>query len=372
MPRLVDILHLSCQSRASESRDKIFGVLGLSKDGEKLIGFPNYSDPLEKIVMDMTRNMLLRTRGNREVGILIFKASIARTERDDRDDWPSWVIDWPSFWNSSHGYLWSSKSNRGLKGEYNATGISKSDVYFSGDGRVLHISGFIFDTIGSISDSDDAGEQHDSTTDVKAGSEAAHTDSSASSAQLREMSRNPYGSESSTWDAIWRTIIIDRTADREEQAPLSWTHHFGRVWNSRSSRELYGKAPSIRSIGAFQIHGSSVNKWAEKFSFPIPEGESKEPVQEREELLESLIDLNLSTAFSRRLMQTTKGYIGLTHALSQAGDCICLLNGCVVPVILRRRASRFTVVGEAYVHGIMNGEAWPARDKNSAEEFCIY
>jgi hypothetical protein len=46
-------------------------------------------------------------------------------------------------------------------------------------------------------------------------------------------------------------------------------------------------------------------------------------------------------------------------AMTREGDAVCLLSGCEVPLILRDNSggSGWSSVGEAYVHGIMDGEA---------------
>ncbi|PVH70545.1 hypothetical protein DL98DRAFT_392756, partial [Cadophora sp. DSE1049] len=59
----------------------------------------------------------------------------------------------------------------------------------------------------------------------------------------------------------------------------------------------------------------------------------------------------------RRLVITQKGYIGLGVTSCVPGDLICVLFGCSTPVLLRRFEEHYTFLGEAYLHGIMNGEA---------------
>jgi hypothetical protein len=55
--------------------------------------------------------------------------------------------------------------------------------------------------------------------------------------------------------------------------------------------------------------------------------------------------------------------LGPWPSLLQAGDLVCVLAGGAIPFVLRQdlRSSpskrRFKLVGEAYVHGIMHGEA---------------
>ena len=80
-----------------------------------------------------------------------------------------------------------------------------------------------------------------------------------------------------------------------------------------------------------------------------------------------------SACDGRRLFYTSKGYLGLGPALLQAGDLVCVLAGGAIPFVLRQdsRSSpskrRFTLVGEAYVHGTMHGEvAQQCAAKNSS------
>ncbi|KAL1857087.1 hypothetical protein Daus18300_010430 [Diaporthe australafricana] len=50
---------------------------------------------------------------------------------------------------------------------------------------------------------------------------------------------------------------------------------------------------------------------------------------------------------------------GLGPREAKAGDCICILHGCSVPVILKRveDSGEWRLVGECFVYGLMDGEA---------------
>jgi hypothetical protein len=51
------------------------------------------------------------------------------------------------------------------------------------------------------------------------------------------------------------------------------------------------------------------------------------------------------------------GYIGWAHPKSEPDDSIYLLPGCSIPVVLRARdGGRFTVLGDTWVRGVMEGE----------------
>lgn len=54
---------------------------------------------------------------------------------------------------------------------------------------------------------------------------------------------------------------------------------------------------------------------------------------------------------------TKGGYMGLGPKILQPGDVVCVLAGGEVPFILRPDHGYYRLVGECYLHGIMNGEA---------------
>jgi len=65
--------------------------------------------------------------------------------------------------------------------------------------------------------------------------------------------------------------------------------------------------------------------------------------------------------WNKKLIRTSRGYLGLAPASAKAGDLICILYGCTVPVILTQPlpSSRYSHIlhGDCYVHGMMDGEA---------------
>lgn len=65
----------------------------------------------------------------------------------------------------------------------------------------------------------------------------------------------------------------------------------------------------------------------------------------------------LETATNRRLLVTDNGYIGLGPIKAEKGDHICIIYGCSVPLMLREVDGWFKLIGEVYMHGLMDGEA---------------
>jgi hypothetical protein len=82
--------------------------------------------------------------------------------------------------------------------------------------------------------------------------------------------------------------------------------------------------------------------------------------------------MRLSTA--RKVCVTSNGYLGRAAHGSVIGDKICIFFGASVPFVLRERDDGgFMFVGEAYVHGLMDGEALKEFDIESlSQDFKLH
>ena len=59
----------------------------------------------------------------------------------------------------------------------------------------------------------------------------------------------------------------------------------------------------------------------------------------------------------RALITTETGYLGLAPIAVCQGDVVAILFGCKCPVVLRPyRDDMYNVIGECYIHGLMDGE----------------
>lgn len=77
---------------------------------------------------------------------------------------------------------------------------------------------------------------------------------------------------------------------------------------------------------------------------------------------------------SRRFAVTAKGYPALVPERAQIGDHIVVLLGGDVPFVLRPRAEgHWSLVGESYIHGFMDGEALRPMniEKNNLQLYTI-
>jgi hypothetical protein len=76
----------------------------------------------------------------------------------------------------------------------------------------------------------------------------------------------------------------------------------------------------------------------------------------------------------RCLFLSDSGTFGLAPGFAVAGDLLCIPFGCLTPLVLRPCENYYTVIGEAYVHGFMRGEAIKLLEKGDlkVQEFEVH
>lgn len=91
---LLDAMRWSYQTEATDPRDKIFALLGICHDGATYVPVPNYKQPLEEIIADMSRAMMSY---DRSLDLMCLKG----TSLDEDGKFPSWTPNWANLWSGS-------------------------------------------------------------------------------------------------------------------------------------------------------------------------------------------------------------------------------------------------------------------------------
>jgi hypothetical protein len=58
-----------------------------------------------------------------------------------------------------------------------------------------------------------------------------------------------------------------------------------------------------------------------------------------------------------RFIEFEGGYLGMAPRFSRPGDVVAILNGCKVPIILRKQEDHYILIGTCNIPGLMEGEA---------------
>ncbi len=89
-------------------------------------------------------------------------------------------------------------------------------------------------------------------------------------------------------------------------------------------------------------------------------------------LLKEMAKMITWATWGRSLLVSENGYIGLGPKATCVGDVICILLGGSMPYILRTKDDRYELVGECFVHGLMDGQGLTPKDlQKDCINFCL-
>jgi hypothetical protein len=75
--------------------------------------------------------------------------------------------------------------------------------------------------------------------------------------------------------------------------------------------------------------------------------------------------------WNRRLTKTSNNRMGLVPEETRKDDLVIILLGCSVPVVLRPVRNCNKLISEAYIHGIMEGEAMREEGADEFQDFDL-
>ncbi len=302
-------------------RDRYFAILGLAGDGNEEDFEPDYDSPLEDIVLRFARVLVRQGRGMQ----LLYRAGL----RAGFSRFPSWIPDW-----TVQTPVSLADASRG-SGEFEASGPQQPSIECAHKTDELLMEGFEVDIITKISSSSNVEEGLASYLD--------EIDGMIDSTVL-------YPVRDSCADLKWKVPIAGvaiSTVTSSDDTDLRASYIALRNW-----LDIKGKKKSIVNAAGPASHGIT-HVEAYKSDLEIMAASSY-----RNQAKAYLVALR-GTVLGWKFVVTKRGYLGTVPNLGKVGDVVAIMKGGAVPFLLQRSTTRngaFRVVGECYVHGIMNGE----------------
>jgi hypothetical protein len=308
--------------KSTDPRDRIFAFLGIAKEETAFSIRPNYHKSVIEVFTDAAEAFL-----NCGYFDLLTLNQDSKTE----SGLPSWVPDWTSYIQRPCG---------GFKSDdcYQACGQGEPSISFQSlpcGCKTLNIKGCTVDRITKL------GEPWLPTLNDWQEWTSSHPRCSAYFASIAlfctesdKLGCSIYKHPAQRLEAPWRIPCANKA--RKQTAPCK---------PSASGAELLEGYTLIKS-------GSRPEAWWDI---------QRNVVNYR---------VTMGDEFKRRPFISSQGYVGLVPSHSKPEDVICIFYGCVKPFVLRRSGSGFELIGEAYVHGIMDGEF--VERKHDSEIFTVY
>lgn len=300
-------LELSAALRATEPRDHVFGILGLTPHAAGMEYLVDYAKSVAEVFCGVVEFYI---RELRSVDILL-----EQVWQHPELDLPTWTPDWTP---------WPGRYRRALLLPflYKACGCREAECSFSIDLRIIQLKGFEIGEVVAM------GEQVPNRDDILT--------------LWRPLLSNPlvqeqYGPDIAAIDeAFWRTVVTDYYYAAEYEAPdVRWpqgdTGKAFRIWT--------GELPTDTEVSPGDMSFEALYRCS-------------------------------GISMSRGFVVTSKGHIGVAAPTVRKGDLVCVIYGGNVPYLLRRieDTGKFEYVGEVYIHGIMDGEALDLVRKGEVKE----
>jgi len=162
-------------------------------------------------------------------------------------------------------------------------------------------------------------------------------------------------------------LIFDTSDPKVARETIRQLHVLDELQENDLSPVLFGSSEIFQRVAALRIelqHEMS-ERLGRRETFPlIPRGTADQ--------FDHVVGRRMT---SRCIYRTTEGYLGAGPALMREGDEVWLIEGALVPFIMRPAGDTderaLTLVGETYLHGFMHGEMLTEELGERARKICI-
>jgi hypothetical protein len=305
---IVEALNIASQCGATDPRDKIFALGGITRNANTLDAIrADYHASYEVLLLNVATACLFKQNS---LDILSYVTTPAKaTQRG--------LLSWVPLWGPQNGRHPFHVAETPFK----ALGHSKLEITMSDSRDVLRISGRVIGIVNQVSEG-----PNPSTAALQAG-ESLRLDTDDSLDPRRdwlikswELASKvlPYHTREDDIDVSWRSLCCDMMPSGEE-ASNEYRESFLYYWET-----YMGLNRSNSDLSKFGMFDGASLMWN--------------------------CDRVLST--------TDNGCLVMGPSETCQGDVVCILYGSDVPFVVRQTVDdTFQFVGECYIHGLMRGEA---------------
>ena len=323
------LLNLSRLVFSTDPRDKVYGLLGLMNESLAGLIKPDYTDTVLNVYRSFTLATIEATGSLDIIRHTVFAAESTI---------PLWVPDLTIEQQTSALNL--------SEDAFATSGASIASIQTLNDGQLLSCKGFIIDYFDGMGVMWAKNWSPDS---------IVPTNGTA----------DPYGTFEGVRDAIWKSLVANRRLPSEplnaDYGSLLATPALAETDLPKHSplKDLQGSnvflwcVESLKNNAGFQIAGRCMEEyfWNEADPAQIDAVHLRDALMQKDRV-----------GVRRRLVTTERGYVGMALEDVEESDAIAVLLGCSMPMVLRKVEGalghvRWRVIGECYVHGIMDGEA---------------
>lgn len=355
-PPLLEALLTHKSKKATDPRDKVFALLGISAS-MNTFGAVDYSQEVVEIYVYTTRH-IVGTSGKLDV------ICVKQHDSPHILGLPTWVPDWT---RPRHGAGATVLGLHHRTPAFKAAGETDAMVEFvtRSDGLVMRVKGVL---LGRISAAGRPYKKRGAPSHVGPCIESFKSwwslfiSTLTDAPSIQDKLRFAHLLSCGTWASQSQAIISDR---------MSAAFAISSSRNTTNETLISRLDPSSRTSTASTM-ASSTSSLQDQDQDEDEETDELETVEDRERLAAMIAAGMMMNR--RRIFLTESGVMGVAPWDAEVADMVVVLFGCKFPVILKRcEDAMFELRGEAYVEDFMNGEAIAAHERGQLrlEEFEI-
>ncbi|KAI1394506.1 HET-domain-containing protein [Hypoxylon fuscum] len=365
-----DLLHFLTHSRHRESadpRDKIYAVLGLLRDAHSRAMTPETSDSLD-IKLDYHHPVVYVYRKTAQTLISNLDSLdiLGTVPKSTRRALPSWVTDW-----SITSPIGSPLTQDSLDRDRitHATKHTNANAHFPDDGVTMILSGHELTSIAELAET--LPNLDHNSREESAYSQGQPRPKRGWLTSIRAVFQNEhelFRRLMSVFDTLfaWARFSTTQPATNPSEDPNSifWQTLCAGTYRNGSAQETKAIFQtwfnSLQPVRDFMERHPDTHDYLPEIAFAKLLNNTWESYGE--------FWPYIACAHHRRLGRAANGWLCLVPKETQLGDVIILACGGRVPLILRSDGDGYNMfVGEAYIHGIMNGEAFDFKKCNDVK-----
>ncbi|KAK1829991.1 heterokaryon incompatibility protein-domain-containing protein [Podospora conica] len=390
---LVGMMAYTATSRVTDPRDRIYSLLGLATEKDRrVVGAPDYTCEVGVVYSRFAKAYI---EVHQSLDIVCVARALGDDLLEEDDERPgicgglaSWVPDWslrcqfspPVLCLASQSASTHIGNFRPLHSwkhscAYEASGKNTPRVSFSENLDEMTCAGFFVDLIDGLGGVKPARHPTIGMVQSTSTTNSPPETTSARDGRASELEEQSF----LLFDRLSRCLSLDRR-DRYLRHPaprVQFSREFQVLCRTASDTPArvfpafshwFRKNKDLRIGGLTLSEALSNTAWAETVALPSSAGQQGKvlkPGQHPQDIAaitdwDSFLSRARTTTSSmgRRLMVTDTGLVGMAPKRAQKGDVVCVLLGCSIPLVLRPSpgGATFTLVGECYLDGYMNGE----------------
>lgn len=295
---LLELLQRLHPLQATDPRDKVYSVLNLATDREDLSLSVDYICSAEELYTVVAARIV-----SCSLSLDILYSCLSTKSFS----LPSWVPDWSTWKFGIHGTL--------VDLCYSTCADSSPHLQVDASGSELNVAGCLVDKLVELSDG--VGQYY-----IGNVAQPNHPGRPAWLVKQtkRVMQLQPYPNGTPAIEVLWRTLIGNMTF-YEEEADGAYAHYFYAHLNLNDDSSTTARDMARE----YRVTARRRSRY-------------------------------------RCLGTTEKGYFGAVPDTARPGDWVCMLEGCRLLFVVREAGGGFSLLGPAYVHGLMNGEVFQMDD----------